>query len=139
VGDGSDLVAILPDQTTVPLLSIDPPDNIIYLAFHRVARLLMSSSGTTARFHMWVTTGDGLIPCGNGFGGMSVDGANRIYYGFVSGQVAVKAPDCTPLPDLVKAGDTGIFNVAFGPYDAVWPDQFAAVSIGDTENDSRHI
>jgi len=120
VGDGSDLVAILPDQTTVPLLSIAEPDNIITLSFDRVTRLLMSSSGTTAGFRMWVTTGDALIPCGNGFGGTSVDGANRIYYGFVSGQVAVKAPDCTQLPDLVQAGDVGIFNVAFGPYDAVW-------------------
>ena len=127
VGDGSDLVAILPDQTTVPLLSISEPDNIISMSFDRTTRLLMSSSGTTAGFSMWVTTGDTPVPCGNGFAGITVDGANRIYYGFVSGQVAVKAPDCTQLPDLVQAGDVGIFNVAFGPYDGVWEgDLFAS-------------
>ena len=128
VGDGSDLVAILPDQTTVPLLSITEPDNIIYLTFDRVTRLLMSSSGTTAGFSMWVTTGAAPIPCGHGFGGMSVDGANRIYYGFVSGQVAVKAPDCTQLPDLIQAGDVGIFNVAFGPYDSAWKGNLFAIA-----------
>ena len=58
VGDGSDLVAILPDQTTVPLLSIPEPDKIIELAFDRATRLLVTSSGATAEFAMWVTTGD---------------------------------------------------------------------------------
>ena len=127
VGDGSDLLAVLPDQTTVPLLSIPEPDKIIELAFDRATRLLVTSSGATAEFAMWVTTGDTLTPCTNGFGGMTVDGANRIYFGFFTGQVSVKTPDCTQLPDLLPEDDIGIFGgLAFGPYNAVWKGELFA-------------